>query len=310
MGTVLTLVAARGALDEALVARAAGALAAHGPGSAAWLSPGTACDLPFEGRPSMADARAALGDAAVDVTVQAARGRRKRLLLADMDSTIVTGETLDEMAARAGLGEKIAAITARAMNGELDFREALRERVGMLAGHDAAIIAQTLAEVRLSPGAETLARTMAAHGARTLLVSGGFTQFTEAVRDRAGFHEDRANRLEVAGGRLTGRVVEPILDKDAKHATLREAASTLGIGLDATVAVGDGANDLPMILAAERAGGLGVAYRAKPTVRAAAAVSVCHADLTALLYFQGYREAEFRAPTAAADTAGDGVHVG
>ncbi|MBY0333082.1 MAG: phosphoserine phosphatase SerB, partial [Acetobacteraceae bacterium] len=261
-------------------------------GTPDWLAAETAADLPFEALApdqAIAAVRAALGPgAAVDLIAQPAEGRRKRLLLADMDSTIVTTETLDELAAFAGLKERIAAITARAMNGELDFKAALRERVGMLAGLPVQALEATWAETRLMPGAAALVQTMRAHGAHCALVSGGFTFFTGRVADRVGFHAHHSNTLEIAEGRLTGKVAEPILDKDAKLAALKRLAAEHGLPLSATLTVGDGANDLPMLLAA----GLGVAFRAKPVVAAAARARVEHADLTALLYAQGYRAGE------------------
>jgi phosphoserine phosphatase len=227
---------------------------------------------------------------AIDICVQSAAGRRKRLLVADMDSTIIGCECLDEIADMAGIKTEIAAITERAMAGELDFEDALIARVGRLAGLETSALATVYDErVRLNPGAATLAGTMAAHGARCVLVSGGFDFFTARVAAAAGFHAHRANRLIEAGGRLNGEVARPILGREAKLAALREEAETLGIGLGETLAVGDGANDLAMIEAA----GLGVAWRAKPIVAAAADAHVDHADLTALLYFQGYSADEF-----------------
>ncbi len=226
----------------------------------------------------------------VDWCVQPLEGRRKRLLIADMDSTIINVECLDELADFAGLKAEISAITERAMRGELAFEGALRERVGMLKGLPATALQQAYDErVRLNPGARTLVRTMAANGARCALVSGGFTFFTSRVAQAAGFHVNRANTLIEADGALTGQVADPILGKEAKLAALREEAAALGIPLSATLAVGDGANDLAMI----EASGLGVAYRAKPIVAAQAHAKVDHADLTALLYFQGYRADEF-----------------
>lgn len=226
----------------------------------------------------------------VDTCVQAATGRKKRLLVADMDSTIINVECLDELADFAGLKAEISAITERAMRGELAFEGALRERVGMLKGLATTALQQAYDDrVRLNPGARTLVRTMAANGARCALVSGGFTFFTSRVADAAGFHLNRANTLIEAAGALTGLVGDPILGKEAKLAALEEEAADLGVPLSATLAVGDGANDLAMIQAA----GLGVAYRAKPIVAAQAHAKVDHADLTALLYFQGYTAAEF-----------------
>ncbi|WP_439580558.1 phosphoserine phosphatase SerB [Elioraea sp.] len=293
MDHVLTLIApATGpALDEAHLHAARDALKAlHGSvGSPRWLKDGEAADVPFaEVAPDRAEAavRAVLGAAPVDLAAQPAEGRRKRLLVADMDSTIVTGETLDELADFAGLKGRIAAITARAMNGELDFAAALRERVAMLGGLSADALERTYERIALTPGAETLVATMRAHGAVCALVSGGFRFFTSRVRDRVGFDLDQANDLIVEGGRLAGRVAEPILDKDAKLATLRRLADAHALPLAATLAVGDGANDLPMLQAA----GLGVAFRAKPSVAAAARVKIDHADLTALLWLQGYTD--------------------
>ncbi len=226
----------------------------------------------------------------VDICVQPAAGRRKRLLLADMDSTIITCECLDEIADFAGIKAEIAAITERAMAGEIEFEAALIERVGRLSGLETSALARVYDErVRLTPGAETLGRTMAAHGARCVLVSGGFDFFTQRVSAAAGFDAHRANRLIDDGARLTGEVARPILGREAKFAALREEAETIGLALSETMAVGDGANDLAMIQAA----GLGVAWRAKPVVAAAADASVDHADLTALLYFQGYSADEF-----------------
>jgi phosphoserine phosphatase len=226
----------------------------------------------------------------VDHCVQPAKGRRKRLLVADMDSTIIGVECLDELADFAGLKSEIAAITARAMAGEIAFEGALRERVARLAGLELAALERTYDErVRLNPGATSLIATMSAHGARCVLVSGGFDFFTSKVARAAGFAAHRANRLVHDGARLSGAVAEPILGAAAKLAALTEEAGALGIGLEETLAVGDGANDLAMIEAA----GLGVAYRAKPVVAARADARVDHTDLTALLYFQGYGQDAF-----------------
>jgi phosphoserine phosphatase len=207
-----------------------------------------------------------------------------------MDSTIITCECLDEIADMAGIKAEIAAITERAMAGEIDFEAALIERVGRLAGLESTALQRVYEErVRLTPGAATLARTMAAHGARCVLVSGGFDFFTERVAAATGFSGHRANRLLEADGRLTGDVARPILGREAKLEALREEAAAIGATLDETLAVGDGANDLAMIAAA----GLGVAWRARPIVAAAADAQVDYADLTALLYFQGYSADEF-----------------
>jgi phosphoserine phosphatase len=229
-------------------------------------------------------------DLPVDVCVQPEAGRRKRLLMADMDSTIIGCECLDELADFAGVKERIAAITERAMAGELDFEAALTERVALLAGLELGALQRTYDErVRLNPGARTLARTMAAAGARCVLVSGGFEFFTSRVAADAGFQAHRANRLIDDGLRLTGAVASPILGRAAKLTALREEVERLGLDLADTLAVGDGANDLAMIEAA----GLGVAWRAKPIVAARADARIDHADLTALLYFQGYGADEF-----------------
>jgi phosphoserine phosphatase len=254
---------------------------------------GAATDVILEAD-DLAAVRAALqapmADQQLDWCLQPVEGRRKRLLIADMDSTIINVECLDELADFAGLKVEISAITERAMRGELAFEGALRERVAMLKGLPVAALQQAYDErVRLNPGARTLVRTMAASGARCVLVSGGFSFFTERVAAAVGFDAQRANSLGEAAGALTGLVGEPILGREAKLAALNEEAAALGVPLSATLAVGDGANDLAMIEAA----GLGVAYRAKPVVAAQADARVDHADLTALLYFQGYAEDDF-----------------
>ena len=284
MSHVLTLIADRAAttLSPAMTARVR---AAVGGGPADVLSPGEAADIPLPAPPDPASLAAALDGAAVDAITTKARGRRKGLLIADMDSTIVTGETLDELAAFAGLKEKIAAITRRSMNGEIDFAEALRLRVSMLRGLALDALEQTWARTRPTPGARELVATMRRHNATTALVSGGFTFFTGRVAALLGFDHHRANVLLDDGARLTGAVGEPILDRDAKLATLRELAAARGLRMAATLAVGDGANDLAMIMEA----GLGVAFRAKPIVATQARARVDHASLRALLFAQGYR---------------------
>ncbi len=285
---VLTLAAPHGSgvVTGALLARVA---RASGGGAPRVLAPGDAAELPCPAAPDPAALADAIGDAPVDAVVTLAANRRKRLLIADMDSTIVTGETLDELAAFAGVGERVAAITRRSMNGELDFAAALRERVALLDGLSTEALERTWAGVRLTPGAQTLVRTMRANGATTALVSGGFTWFTGRVAALCGFDLHRANTLLDDGAVLLGRVGEPILDRHAKLATLRELAGARGLTLDDCLAVGDGANDLDMIGAA----GLGVAYHAKPIVAAEARAQVRHGDLRTLLYMQGYAASEF-----------------
>jgi phosphoserine phosphatase len=281
------------AVDAArsLVEQAVAGLGAHVK-ETRYLGP-NAIDKHIEGAAAPAlrqAAEAAVAELPVDLCVQPLEGRRKRLLVADMDSTIIGCECLDELADFAGKKAEIAAITERAMRGELAFEGALKERVGMLAGLESAALQRCFDErVRLNPGAATLVRTMGANGARCVLVSGGFEFFTGRVSEAAGFHHHRANQLLEVDGRLSGSVREPILGREAKLEALRGEAATLGIDLAATLAVGDGANDLAMIEAA----GLGVAYRAKPVVAAQADARVDHADLTALLYFQGYAADEF-----------------
>jgi phosphoserine phosphatase len=291
MRYVLTLIADRRAtsLTPTLIARVRDAVSGGEP---IVLSPGEASDIPLSGPLDTAALVDALRGAAVDAIIQPADGRRKGLLVADMDSTIVTGETLDDLAGFAGLGEKIAAITARAMNGELDFKAALRERVAMLKGLPLHALEQTWQQIELTPGARELVATMRAHGAMTALVSGGFTFFTERVAARVGFDLHRSNILLDDGAALLGAVAEPILDRGAKVDTLRSLADQRGLPLSATLAVGDGANDLDML----REAGLGVAFRAKPIVAAAARARVDHADLRALLFAQGYPAAAFATP--------------
>jgi phosphoserine phosphatase len=288
MPTILTLIAARTAttLLPATIARVRDAVQGGVP---TVLSPGEAVDIPCPARPDLAKVRAALEGLAVDALAVPNRGRRKALLVADMDSTIVTSETLDELAAFAGLKERVAAITQRSMNGEIDFSDALRERVALLRGLDLSALEATWAATKLTPGATTLVATMRAHNATTALVSGGFTFFTGRVSALCGFDVHRANELLDDGVTLTGAVAEPILDRDAKLAVLEEMATARGVKLGATLAVGDGANDLAMIAAA----GMGVAFHAKPVVAGVARYRVDHADLRALLFAQGYPAESF-----------------
>jgi len=294
MQLALTLVGPDADLLQAAVGRIDPALAAQGAHVKAHLHLGPgAMDLQVEAEDLTGVREMAhhlLADLPVDLCVQAWIGRRKALLLADMDSTIINCECLDELADFAGRKDEVAAITERSMRGELEFEGALRERVAMLAGLPVSDLERAYSErVRLNPGARTFIRTVAASGARCLLVSGGFDFFTRRVAAAAGFHEDRANRLKVADDRLTGFVDEPILGREAKLAALTSEAARLGLDLTQTLAIGDGANDLAMIGAA----GLGLAYRAKPVVAAQAHARIDHGDLTTALYFQGYSEAEF-----------------
>lgn len=249
-----------------------------------WIDEGTAADIAFAGDEAAVRSAIEGAFAGVDVFVQPAAGREKRLIVADMDSTMIPVECIDELADYAGLKPQIAEVTERAMRGELDFAAALDARVALLAGLDESAIDRCLAErVTLMPGARTLVRTMRARGATAVLVSGGFTRFAEPVGAEIGFDRVIANRLLIEGGALTGAVAKPIVDSATKEETLRAVADELGLDLSQTMAVGDGANDLPMI----RAAGLGVAYHAKPIVAAAAGARVDHGDLTALLYAQG-----------------------
>lgn len=266
-------------------------------GAPAWLDPGLALDVPFtppgesDNRIMAEGLRAAIGSAPVDVVVQQAAGRRKRMLLADMDSTMIGQECVDELADFAGQKARVAAITERAMRGEIEFAPALRERVALLAGLPASIVDEVIAKrITLTPGGRTLVRTMRRYGAYTCLVSGGFTVFTARIAALIGFDENRGNRLIVGDdGRFVGTVAEPVLGRDAKLDTLNELRRKLGLDQNETLVVGDGANDLKMISDA----GLGVAFRAKPLIAEAAAARIDHGDLTALLFAQGYRREEF-----------------
>ena len=298
MSLVATLICnpASPALDATIVDGARAVLPSPGP--AQWLFNEVAVDIPFESQDSSGDAiktieerlRQARGDLPIDIVVQPRIGRRKKLFLADMDSTMIGQECIDELADFAGLKAHVADITERAMRGEIEFEPALRERVALLKGLPVSVVDEVLEKrITPTPGGRALVMTMRAHGAYTCLISGGFTLFTKVVAEKIGFQENRANQLQVADGKLTGEVVEPILGRATKLATLVELTESFDLDDIDTLVTGDGANDLGMIQAA----GLGVAYHAKPAVAAAAAARIDHGDLTALLYAQGYRRDEF-----------------
>ena len=295
MDNVLTLIAGRGRLDESCVSHVAATLQGAGADVAPpdWLSYGEAVDLYFQDidrRDAVDLAYESIEDEPVDAVSQPRQGRRKQMLVADMESTIIENEMLDELAEEVGLREKIAEITAQAMNGALDFSGALRERVALLTGLEESALERTKAKIRLMPGALELVATMHGDGAYCALVSGGFSYYTHYVRDRVGFDTDQANTLDIHDGRLTGKVSEPILGRDAKRERLLSLATERRIPMAATLAVGDGANDLDLLAEA----GLGVAFHAKPVVARNADARIDHADLTALLYLQGYRKEDIR----------------
>lgn len=284
----------RPALDRAAVESLRNA---WGGGDAVWLDPGVAAEFPVEAMPAnrwqVWQDFQALG---IDLVVQPAEGRRKQMLLADMDSTMIEQECIDELADEAGVGAHVAGITRRAMNGELDFEAALRERVGLLKDLPVSVIDRVIRDrITLMPGGPVLLATMKANGAHAALVSGGFTAFTSRIAARLGFDENRANTLLSADGRLTGQVVEPILGKQAKVDALEQITARLGLREDQVMAVGDGANDLGMLKRA----GAGVALHAKPVVAAECDIRINHGDLTALLYIQGYAVEDFVRPVLA-----------
>ena len=281
-------------LDEAIVAAALSVLPE--PGAAAWLNPGVAVDLFFSGpcnldpKTMTARIRSILAHAPIDIIVQPVEGRRKMLFLADMDSTMIGQECIDELADFAGFKAEVSSITERAMNGEIAFEPALRERVALLRGLSTAIVDEIVeTRLTLTPGGAALVKTMRANGAFTCLVSGGFTLFTQRIAAMIGFDEHRANVLLTEGETFSGDVGDPILGREAKRATLVELREARGLGPQDTMAVGDGANDLDMLGEA----GIGYAFRAKAAVAAIADAEIAYADLTALLYAQGYHIAEF-----------------
>jgi phosphoserine phosphatase len=294
MSLVATLICnpANPALDSTTVDGALAILPSAGP--ARWLFNEVAVDIPFDSKDDFrgieARLRAARGDLPIDIVVQPIATRRKKLFLADMDSTMIGQECIDELADFVGLKDHVAAITARAMHGEIAFEPALRERVALLRDLPVSVVDEVLAKrITLTPGGRELVMTMRAHGAYTCLISGGFTLFTNAIAAKLGFQENRANELVVRDGKLTGEVREPILGREKKLATLIELTEAFDLDDIDTLVAGDGANDLGMI----RHAGLGVAYHAKPAVAEAAAARIDHGDLTALLYAQGYRREEF-----------------
>jgi phosphoserine phosphatase len=288
---VLVLIAnpAHPSLDDGVVRQTVDRLRANCAtvGAPDWLAPGIACDIPFDGEPME------LGMTGLDAVTVPAANRRKKLLVADMESTMIENEMLDELADFLGLREKIAGITARAMNGEIDFEVALKARVELLKDLPVSTLDEAAKRIEYMPGGATLVATMKQHGAYCALVSGGFTYFTKMVRDRLGFDFDAANTLIIDGTALAGTVGTPILGKEAKLSTLSRLCDERGLGLGDALTVGDGANDLPMLQAAAHAGGLGVAFRAKPTVAAQVTARIRNGDLTALLYLQGYRRSDF-----------------
>lgn len=296
MRHVLTLITdpAGPGLDDSMVSVAGSALEAANaaPGAVDWLAPGIACDIPFAAGDLdkiRATMRAALAGMPVDVVAQPVKGRRKSLLAADLEATIIENEMLVELASAANVEEEITHITAQAMTGELDFAAAFRARVALLKGLRADLLDASCAHIVFTPGAAELVGTMRAMGACTALVSGGFQIFASHARAVLGFDEDIANEPEIVDGRLTGRVREPIIDRDGKLAVVARIAAERGIPLDRVISVGDGANDVRML--AET--GCGVAYHAKPAVARATPVRIDHGDLTALLYIQGYRKDGF-----------------
>ncbi|XAZ22033.1 phosphoserine phosphatase SerB [Sinorhizobium sp. B11] len=293
MALVATLVAnpSNPVLSPAIAERAADAVKSSG---LYWLADGVACDIVLadgsDGQAAEASLHAVIAGNPIDLVIQEQETRRKKLLIADMDSTMIGQECIDELAAEVGLKDRVAAITARAMNGEIAFEPALRERVALLKGLPISVVDEVIAKrITLTPGGPELIATMKSKGYYTALVSGGFTVFTSKIAATLGFDENRANILLEEGGVLSGYVAEPILGKQAKVDALNDIAARLGISPEDAIAVGDGANDLGMLHLA----GSGVALHAKPAVAAEAGMRINHGDLTALLYIQGYRKTDF-----------------
>ena len=301
---VLTIVApTKGELENSLVDALTDHLFALGlnPSPPKWLSSSEACDIYYTAtypHEALEGISSILNSVKIDFHAQRTIFRKKKILVADMDSTIITSETIDELAIIAGCGPEVASITERSMKGELIFGAAVKERVAMLSGLSAKVIDKILKGIRLSKGAKTLVRTMATHGALTIMVSGGFKNFSDPVAKKVGFDQNYANRLEIIDGKLTGKVFNPILGPNAKKETLIAASSGYGASMLETLAIGDGANDIPMIKAA----GLGIAYRGKPITRKASGnysnkqstgALIDYTNLTAALFFQGYMRKEF-----------------
>lgn len=296
MRSVLTLIAepatAKLTPETALAAWSALRAAGKTVGNIDWLAPGIACDIALDAPPEpdlREIATMALAGRPVDAVLQPAEGRRKKLLVADMESTIIVNEMVDELAALVGVGEQVADITHRAMNGEIRFQAALRERVALLGGLEESALRETCERIVFMPGAKALVATMRAHGARCALVSGGFRVYTGYVAPRIGFDWHYANDLQIRDGVVAGTVAEPILGREAKREALVSLCRELKLDLSQSIAVGDGANDIEMVQAA----GVGVAFRAKAALKAVAPVAIDHGDLTALLYLQGYRLSDF-----------------
>lgn len=297
MSYYLTLVASDKQLTPGHLARIQHYLDSQGiapAGPPCWLSPHHAADLPLATRPhfdQMQAMRRGLDEDRVDLLISAHDSRRKTLFFADMDSTVITTETLDELAIYAGVGEQVADITRATMNGTIDFHEAIRRRVGMLKGLPEEMLKKVLTQTAISPGVEITLKVMKKHGVHACLVSSGFTYYTAPIAAACGFDDHFGNVLDIENGHLTGQVLEPILDKNSKLEVLKAKTEEFGCDLQQTLATGDGSNDMPMMQAA----GLGVAYHPRPLVAESIDNQIVHADFTALLYAQGYSESDIHA---------------